>query len=58
MFYGRKTLKKNITDPDLLKLSLLFDQIGQRGKFQRLNIIFLGLMGQMLEREKNLKINY
>ena len=58
MFYGRKTLKKNITDQDLLKLSLLFDQIGQRGKFQRLNIIFLGLMGQMLEREKNLKINY
>lgn len=45
MFYGRKTLKKNITDPDLLKLSLLFDQIGQRGKFQRLNIIFLGLIG-------------
>lgn len=40
-----KHWRKNITDPNLLKLSLLFDQIGQRGKFQRLNILFLGLIG-------------
>lgn len=34
MFCGMKTLKKNITDPNLLELLLLFYQIGQRGKFQ------------------------
>ena len=60
MFYGRKTLKKNITDPNLLKLSLLFDQIGQRVKFQRLNILFLGLIGtnaRMWEKFKDKLLN-
>lgn len=35
-------MKESIIDPDLLELSLLFGQIGQRRKLERLIFFFLG----------------